>query len=96
MSYDIHEFELKIDGKENNNVLGRYKDGDGNTYLSNLEDGYLPLTKNRDYIMTEDIIKKVMKSFPNSKIFFRLDTEYGEVAFEAQDGKIKELKKNWS
>lgn len=95
MGISIEEFELKIDGVERKDVLRRYKDGDGNTYWDSFENGYYPLTKERDYIMDEDILKKVMKSFPDSKIFFRILTDYGESAYEVKDGKIKELTKKW-
>ncbi|SRR5258706_9604064 len=95
MSIDIDEFELKIDGKESNSVLLRYKDGDDSTYLDNLESGYYPLDKNRDYITDEKIIEKVAKSFPDSEIFFRIVTDYGECAYLHKNGITKKLKKEW-
>ena len=93
MSCDVKMFVLKIDGKKSNSVLSRYRDGDGETYLSNLENGYYPLDKDRKWILDEVIIKKVAKSFPNSEIFWNIVTEYGEEAYLYKDGKIKKLKK---
>lgn len=96
MGINIKEFELTIDGEERNSVLSRYKDVDGVDYLKSLKDGYYPLNKDRGYIMDEEILKKVIRSFPNSFIFFRIRTDYGEEAYKASNGNIKKLRKRWS
>lgn len=54
------------------------------------------IKNNRNYITDEQIIKKVMKSFPESEIFFRIITDYGEVAYKAKNGVVKQLKKKWN
>jgi len=95
MSVRVRNFTVKIDGKENNAVLKKFKDVDGYNYLNSFENGYYPLTAGRSLITDEEIIRKIAKKHPTSEIFFRIDTDYGEEAYLYKGGEIKKLKKEW-
>jgi hypothetical protein len=95
MSVNVDEYELKIDGVERNNVLDKFKDIDGYSYKSSFDNGYYPLIRDRSLMSDEEIIQKVMEKYPKSKIFFRIYNDFGEYAYEAENGKITELKKEW-
>ena len=95
MSVDVSELEITIDGKGIKNLLDNYKDEDGESFSSSFENGYYPVFRDDRRYNDEYIIGLIMKDYPNSEIFYRIITDYGEEAYRAKDGKIKHLKKEW-
>lgn len=95
MSVYVKEIEIKIDGKEVENLLSNYKDEDGFMFSSSFENGYYPMFRDDRRYNDEYIIGLIMKDYPDSEIFYRIITEYGEYAYIGKSGEIKELKKEW-